>query len=105
MTVNRQAPSAAAFANILLLSEKSAVSFPELHTLADRCTILVGAALADGKGDLRITAWAARLKLPIGTLRRFIHEFARLGFVEAEGDLGHDRVRISTETFHRLSRR
>ena len=90
--------------DILLLDEQSAVCFPELQNLADRCMILVGAALADGEGDLKISTWATRSKLPINTLRRYIREFARLGFVEAEGHLSHDRVRISTETYHRLSR-
>ena len=104
MPVNiKNESNAATCLGIFLLNDTSAVCFPELENLADRFVILVGAALADGKGDLHITAWATRSKLPIRALPRFIREFARLGFVETDCDFGHDRVRISTETYHRLS--
>lgn len=104
MPIDDQKRGVGIFSDILVLNDRSAVSFPELQSFAERCMILVGAALADGNGDLNVAAWAARSKLPTGTLRRFIREFARLGFVEAGDDIGFDRVRISNETYYRLSR-
>lgn len=101
---NKQEHNTITFSDNLQLNDTSAVCFPELENLADRCAILVGAALADGEGDLNITTWATRPKLPINTLRRYIRGFARLGFVEPDGNIGHDRVRMSTETYHRQSR-
>ena len=92
------------FSDVLMLNDQSALSFPELQSLAERCTILVGAALADDDGDLNITAWAARSRLSPATLRRFIREFARLGLVDADCHIGLERVRISSETYYRLSR-
>ena len=92
------------FSDILSLNDKIGLSFPELQSLAERCVILIGAALGDDDGGLNVTVWAERSRLTPATLRRFIREFARLGLVEADHDIGLDRVRISSETYHRLSR-